>query len=202
MTNHTAATRYARALLDVAVKEAERGLAVGRERDLGAPDARASDALQEIEQQLGAFVDLFKQHPTLERVLLNPAVPVPRKRAVVTELTGRLGVSAVLSKLLVLLADRDRLVLLPDLLSTYRGRLLDYQHVVRADVTTAAPLMADRAQAIERRLAQVTGRQVTVTTSVDPSIIGGVVARVGSTNYDGSITRQLQKMKEKLVESV
>ena len=202
MTNHTAATRYARALLDVAVKEAERGLAVGRERDLGAPDARASDALQEIEQQLGAFVDLFKQHPTLERVLLNPAVPVPRKHAVVTELTAQLGVSTALSKLLVLLADRDRLVLLPELLSTYRERLLDYQHIVRAEVTTAAPLMAGRAQAIERRLSQVTGRQMTVTTSVDPSIIGGVVARIGSTIYDGSITRQLQKMKEKLVERV
>ena len=202
MTHDTAATRCARALLDVAVKEAERGVTGARERDVGVPDDRVSGAPQEIEQQLGAFVDLFKQHPTLERVLLNPAVPVPRKRAVVTELTGRLGVSAVLSKLLVLLADRDRLALLPDLLSVYRERLLDYRHVVRADVTTAAPLMADRAQAIERRLAQVTGRHVTVTTSVDPSIIGGVVARIGGTIYDGSITRQLQKMKEKLAESV
>ena len=202
MTNHTAATRYARALLDVAINEAERGLAAAKERDAGAPDDRVSDALHEIERQLSAFVDLFKQHPTLERMLLNPAVPVLRKRAVVTELIGRLGVSAVLSKLLVLLADRDRLVLLPDLLSTYRERLLDYQQVVRADITTAVPLLADRAQAIEQRLAEVHGRQVTVTTFVDPSIIGGVVARVGSTIYDGSLAKQLQKMKEKLVESV
>jgi F-type H+-transporting ATPase subunit delta len=101
----------------------------------------------------------------------------------------------------VLLAERDRLVLLPDLLAAYRERLLDHQHVVRADVTTASPLSADRAQAIQSGLARVTGRTVMLSTHVDPSIIGGVVARVGSTVYDGSVTRQLEKMKERLVES-
>ena len=59
MTNRTAATRYARALLDVAAKE--------------------KDDLQRLEGELAAFVDLFMQHPTLEKVMLNPAVPVPRK---------------------------------------------------------------------------------------------------------------------------
>jgi len=55
---------------------------------------------------------------------------------------------------------------------------------------------------LKQRLAQLTGRQVTMTTKVDPSIIGGVVARIGSTVYDASVTRQLEKMKERLVESV
>ena len=68
----------------------------------------------------------------------------------------------MVEKLLMLLAERDRLVLLPDLLAAYRDRLLDHQHVVRAEVTTAAPLAPDRANAIERSLAQVTGRTVTV----------------------------------------
>ncbi len=182
MTNKTAATRYARALLDVAVQE------------------RAN--LEGIEHELAAFVDLFSTHATLERVLLNPAVPVPRKRAAVAELTKAAGASATVSKLLALLAERDRLVLLPDLLASYRDRLLDYRKVVRAEVTTAAPLAADRAKAIEASLARMTGRTVMLDTKVDPSIIGGVVARIGSTVYDGSVTRQLQKMKERLVESV
>ena len=133
-------------------------------------------------------------------MLLNPAVPVPRKRAAVVELTEQAKASPILSKLLVLLAERDRLVLLPDLLAAYRERLLDYQHVVRADVTTASPLAPERAQAIQNGLARVTGRTVILSTHVDPSIIGGVVARVGSTVYDGSVTRQLEKMKERLVE--
>ena len=182
MTNKTAATRYARALLDVSIKE--------------------KGDLERIEQDLAAFVDLFTKHPTLEKVLLNPAIPVPRKQAAAAELTARLGTSPVLAKLIALLAERDRLVLLPELLASYRERLLDHQKVVRAIVTTAIPLGADRAQAIERGLAQLTGRTVTLATKVDPSIIGGVVARIGSTVYDGSVTTQLQKMKQRLVESV
>jgi F-type H+-transporting ATPase subunit delta len=88
------------------------------------------------------------------------------------------------------------------MLDAYRERLLDHQHVVRAEVTTAAPLPADRAQAVERALAQATGRTVRLGMRVDPSIIGGVVARVGDTIYDGSVTTQLRKMKKRLVESV
>jgi F-type H+-transporting ATPase subunit delta len=182
VTNRTAATRYARALLDVAVKE------------------KAN--LEQIDGDLASFVALFKQYPLLEKVLLNPAVPVPRKRATLVELTARAGVTPIVSKLLILLAERDRLVLLPELLDGYRERLLDFQQVVRAHVTTASPLGPDRAQAIERGLAQVTGKTVTLETAVDPSIIGGVIARIGSTVYDGSVTRQLERMKQKLVEGV
>jgi F-type H+-transporting ATPase subunit delta len=178
MTNRAAATRYARALFDVALKE--RG------------------DLEQIEEQLAGFVGLFSQHPQLQKVLLNPAVPVPRKRAVVSDLAGRLGVNPVLSKLLILLAERDRLVLLPELLSTYRDRLLDHRHVVNAEVTTATPLTTARAQEIERRLARVTGRTVTMTSRVDPAIIGGVIARIGSTVYDASVTRQLEKIRKRL----
>lgn len=181
MTNKTAATRYARALLDVAVKE--------------------KADLDTIEQELAQFVDLFKQNALLEKVMLNPAVPVPRKRAAMALLTAQAKTSPMVGKLLMLLADRDRLVLLPDLLASYRDRVLDYRKVVRAVVTTASPLASDRAKAIESSLAQMTGRTVVLETNVDPSIIGGVVARIGSTVYDGSITRQLQKMKERLVES-
>ncbi len=182
MTNKTAATRYARALLDVAVKE------------------KAN--LEQIENELSQFVDLFERYPTLRKVLLNPAVPVPRKRTAVSELLAQAKLSPILSKLLALLADRDRLVLLPDLLAAYRNRLLDYRHVVRAEVTTAAPIDAHRVQAIQTSLAKVTGRTVTMATTVDPSIIGGLVARIGSTVYDGSVTRQLQRMRARLVESV
>ena len=99
----------------------------------------------------------------------------------------------------MLLAERDRLVLLPDLLAAYRERLLDHQQVVRAEVTTATPIGPERAKAIEQGLARVTGRTVRLGTRVDPSIIGGVVARIGDTIYDGSVTRQLELMKNSSV---
>jgi F-type H+-transporting ATPase subunit delta len=189
MTNRTAANRYARAILEVAVKEAQ---------GVGGASA-VSETLQRIEQELAAFAELFTQHPTLQKVLLNPAVPVPQKRAAVIALTDRAQVLPIVAKLLVVLAERDRLVLVPDLIAQFRERLLDYQNVVRAQVTTAMPLGTDRAKAIEASLAHVTGRTVRLATAVDPTIIGGVVARIGSTIYDGSVARQLQKMKARLV---
>jgi F-type H+-transporting ATPase subunit delta len=180
MTNKTAAIRYARALLDVAVKE--------------------KAALDQIGDELAAFVDLFKQNPALEKVMLNPAVPVPRKRAAMTQLVDRARLLPILSKLLVLLAERDRLVLLPDLLFAFRERVLDHQQVVRAEVTTATPIGPDRAKAIEQGLALLTGRSVRLGVRTDRSIIGGVVTRIGDTIYDGSVTRQLELMKIRLTE--
>ena len=178
MTNKTAAIRYARALLDVAVRE--------------------KADLEQVERELAQFAGLFMQYPLLEKVLINPAVPVPRKRAAVADLLARAAFSPIVSKLLALLADRDRLVLVPDLLAAYSERLLNYRNVVRAEVTTAAPIDESRTQAILKGLASMTGRTVKLSTKVDQSIIGGMVARIGSTVYDASITRQLERMREKL----
>jgi F-type H+-transporting ATPase subunit delta len=72
--------------------------------------------------------------------------------------------------------------------------------VVRAEVTTAAPLTADRAAQLQQQLADITGRTVDMTTSVNPSIIGGVVTRIGGTVYDGSIATQLAKLRQTLAE--
>jgi len=182
MTSKTAAIRYARALFDVARQE--------------------KADLDRIEQELAGVNALFDRNPGLKKVLLNPAVPVPRKRAAMVELTTRAGTSPIVAKLLALLAERDRLIILPDLLASYRERMLDYQKIVRAEVTTAVPLSGDHAQAIEQRLAQATGRTVTLKASVDPRIIGGLVAKVGSTVYDASVTRQLEKMRQRLTEAV
>jgi F-type H+-transporting ATPase subunit delta len=182
VTNKTAAIRYARALLDVAVKE--------------------KADLELIENELSQFADLFKQYPLLEKVLLNPAVPVPRKRAAVADILAQAKFTPIVTKLLTLLADRDRLVLSTDLLAAYRDRLLDHRGVVRAEVTTATALDAGRTEAIQNGLAALTGRKVLLVTKIDPSIIGGLIARVGSTVYDGSVTRQLEKMKDRLAESV
>ena len=182
MTNRTAAIRYARALLDVALKE-------------------RTDP-QAIESELSDFVNLFKVHPALDKVMLNPAVPVPRKRAAVAEIVKIASLSSVTGKLLVLLAERDRLGILPELLEAYRERLLDHQKVVRAELTTAVALAPERADQIKQTLAKATGRSVRLKTVVDPSLIGGLIARVGGTVYDASVTRQLQKMKDRLQENL
>jgi F-type H+-transporting ATPase subunit delta len=177
LSNRTAAARYARALLDVARSEA---------------DPRA------VENELASFVALIERHEPLKQVLTNPSIPAPKKVALVKELAARGGLSAVVGRLLGLLAERDRMVLLPDLLAEYRRRLLDLLNVVRAEVVTAVPLAADRAAALEQAIVAMTGRTVSMSARVDPTLIGGVVTRIGSVVYDGSVKRQLEKVKETL----
>jgi F-type H+-transporting ATPase subunit delta len=180
MTSRTAAARYAKALMEVASKEAPQG------------------GIDKVAEELDAFAALVSQNDALNRVLTNPAVPASRKRAAVAELTRIAGVSPLVSKLLTLLAERDRLTLLNDVASIYRDLLMERQNVIRAHVITADPLTPERAQAIEQGLAAVTGKRVSMTTKVDKNIVGGVVARVGSTVYDASIATQLKKIRERL----
>jgi F-type H+-transporting ATPase subunit delta len=176
MTPRAAASRYARALFDVVLKEGD---------------------VQQAGRELSDFAGLLGDHPMLQRVLVNPAVPAPRKRAAIEQVLQRVGpVTPALAKLLLMLAERDRLALVPHVAAAYRARLLDHAQVVRAEVTTAVTLQADRVSALEAGLAGATGRRVQLDNRVDPAIIGGAVTRIGSTVYDGSITRQLEKMKD------
>ena len=142
----------------------------------------------------------MRTNATLESALLNPAVSAPKKRAAVVELTRRGGLSSIVAKLLALLAERDRLILLPDLVGAYRDRLLDYKKIIRAEITTAAPLPDGREASIETSLSKAIGRSVVLRTKVDPTIVGGMIAKVGSTVYDGSVTRQLERLRERLTE--
>jgi F-type H+-transporting ATPase subunit delta len=178
MSTRTSATRYAKALLEVGSKQ--------------------SDVAQ-IERQLTTFVETLDAHPELRQALTTPSVPASRKRAIVTAVAERIGMAAPATKLLGLLADRDRLHISHDLLTVFRERLLDQQRVVRAEIRSATPLPADTLRAIETRLDEVTGRKVAIEAAVDPSLIGGVLAVVGSTVYDGTVKTQLEKLRKQLV---
>src|SRR6185437_1564382 len=117
----------------------------------------------------------------------NPAIPPAKKVALTKALLERAGsVAAPPAKLMVLLAEKDRLMLLADLSRAYGDRLMDHQQVIRGEVTTAVPLAADQLRALEQGLKMATGRTVMLESRVDPSIVGGVITRLGSTVYDGS----------------
>jgi len=177
MSTRASASRYARALLDVVSQE-------------GNPE--------QVDQELAAFADLVARTPDLQKALTNPAVPVSAKRGILDSLLSRLRLSPPLAKLLQLIADRDRLAMVGDLAAAYRERLMELRQIVRAEVITAAPLAPERLAQFEQRLAAATGRRVTMTTRVDPALIGGAVTRVGSIVYDGSVATQLARMRERL----
>jgi F-type H+-transporting ATPase subunit delta len=183
VTAGAAASRYARALFDVVLKE-------------------GSDAgVEKVQAELQQFADLFASEP-LAHILENPAIPVSKKKGLATALIARAGqVTPPLAKLILILAEKDRLTLLPGIARTYVERVMNHQKIVRGEVTTAVPLTPDTLRVLEEGLARATGRKVLLQARVDPSIIGGVVTRLGSTVYDGSVTTQLQKMKQALVEA-
>lgn len=179
MSLRTSATRYARALFEVAVKEADVDQ-VGRDLD-----------------RLAATVD---GHDDLRRVLTGAAVPRAVRMGVARAVAERLQLSAPLARLVDLLADRGRLELLPAMATVYGERLLQHRNIVPATVTSATPLSAERLAALTDRLSKATGKQMQITADVDPALIGGLVARIGSTVYDGSLQTQLKKLHQQLVE--
>jgi F-type H+-transporting ATPase subunit delta len=177
MPSRSAATRYAKALLDVASSDAD---AAGLDRDLAAVTAAMHD------------------HRELRQALTSPSVPAAAKRKVVATLGDRLGLAAVSRRTLDLLAERDRLGELDDVLAIYRERLLARRKIQRAEVRSAVPLSAEATAAIAAQLGAATGTTVKVDAVVDPSLIGGVMATVGSTVYDGTVKTQLEKLRRQL----
>ena len=177
MSTRASAGRYARALLDVASSEGSH---------------------ERIEKELADVAALVETNGDLKRALTNPVVPVAAKRRIVETLVSRLAPAKPLGKLLLLLVDRDRFALLGELADAYREQLMEYRQIVRAEVISAAPLTPDRAAQFEQRLAAATGRHISLTTRVDPSLIGGAVARVGTIVYDGSVATQLERLRERL----
>ena len=179
MSTRASAARYAKALFDV---------------------ASAEFTPEQAEKELVAFADLVVAHDDLRQALASPAIPAARKRAVVAQLLDRQQPSGPVRKLLLLLAERDRLDLLADLVSVYHERVMEHLKVVQAEVTTATPLEPEQAAQLQQRLGTTIGRTVTLTTRVDPSLIGGMVARIGSTVYDGSVATQLTTLRQRLTE--
>jgi F-type H+-transporting ATPase subunit delta len=153
---------------------------------------------ERVADDLSAFVAMLDSHADLRKVLTGPAVPPASKRAVVERLLHLRPTSGLVVAFLTLAAERDALRWLPAVADAVRQRLLDHQRVVRADVTTAVPLTSERMEAIQQSLAALTGARVQVAANVDASILGGVVAKVGSRVYDGSVARQLARMRERL----
>ncbi|HVP68077.1 MAG TPA: ATP synthase F1 subunit delta [Anaeromyxobacteraceae bacterium] len=147
----------------------------------------------------------------LKEALANPALEAEARRsiakglAVAVELASPkllaaavLGLEEDVRNLLLLLAERNRLAYLPAILDDYRALADQKLGRVRARVTSAVPLAEDEVKRIADKLAQATKAQVIVETSVDPAILGGVVAQVGSTVYDGSVRAQLDELRRSM----
>lgn len=182
MTHRGMARRYAAALYDVV---SERG------------------TLAQAREHLDAMASLVASHAELSRIIDNPAIAAPKKRAMMSAILDRAGgPSTEVRRLILMLADHDRLALLGDVATLFAERVMQASRILPAEVVTAAPLTDQHRAALAAALGKATGGEVTITERVDPAIVGGIVARVGSLVFDGSVTRHLEKMRRRLLAEV
>jgi F-type H+-transporting ATPase subunit delta len=173
-----AASRYAKALLDVLYPaKAE----VGRE-------------------QLLQFSSVLAQQPDARLLLENPTVPVEKRKGLVNKIGETLGLDSPIRNFLGLLIERNRLPLLDEIVASYEKFLDEKLGIVRARVTSALELDSRQREEVAARLQAMTGKKVRMEMFVDPSLIGGLVAQVGSTIYDGSIRHQLDAFRNNLTQ--
>jgi F-type H+-transporting ATPase subunit delta len=178
MTGTTIANRYARALADVIVER--------RETD-------------EVVKELIDFERIMSEHTQLRDVFASPVIATERKRAVLDELLARLDLRQTTANFLRLLLNNSRLQDLDQMMNALSRELDTRMNIVSAEVTTAREIGQQEKAAMQSQLKAATGKEVRLQFRTDPAIIGGVVTRIGSLVYDGSIKNQLAQMKKRLM---
>jgi F-type H+-transporting ATPase subunit delta len=159
------------------------------------PD-RAESGLDQLEH----FAELLKDEPDIRRALANPTTAGERRNKILKEIAGALGFDKSVANFVGILLDKGRLELLEEIIEAYRRLLDDRMGIVRARITAARPLDAAEQNELAAKLMEKTGKKIRMEVAVDASLIGGVVAQVGSTIYDGSVRTQLLAFKNRLVE--
>ncbi len=171
------ARRYARAILELAT------------------EANAVDATG---RELAEFAALWNSSDDLRSVFLNPEITPDARKAVLSEIVQRSGFSTIVRNSILYIGDKARISALPLISRAYADLAEHTSGIVRAEVTSAAPLSDTYYAQLQKTLEQVTGHKVSLEKKTDPSLIAGVVTRVGDKVYDGSIKTRLEDLSNSL----
>jgi F-type H+-transporting ATPase subunit delta len=174
------ANRYARALVDVVLAP-------------GSP-LKPEDAVA----QLRAVEQMITGSWELKNALQTPAIQTSKKRAVVGKLMDQLQVSGFVRNFIFVIIDRRRIGIINEIRGAFELLLDERLGFVRAEVASASVLDDQRKSNLETELSRLTGKRMRLHFAVDAELLGGVVARIGSTMYDGSVRGQLQQLRKTL----
>ncbi len=159
--------------------------------------AQAEDVLPKVEDELYAFGKALEQHTDLRESLTDAVLPVENKKAIVEDLLGERAHPITLG-LLAFVIDLGRARHIPKIVEELaRMASVERNHAL-AEVRTAVDLTDEQRRRLAEALSRATGRTVDLKVVVDPSVIGGVVARVGDEVFDGSIASRLEDAKQAL----
>jgi F-type H+-transporting ATPase subunit delta len=171
------ARRYAAALADVVVAQGE---------------------AREVQEELNAWAQMLEDNTALLEVFRNPTIPYEQKHNVLNTLIARTRVRPTTANFLQVLLQNHRLAELKEINQRFALQLDERSGVVSAQVTTARAVSDETKETLRARLGALTGKKVRLQFAVDEELIGGIVTRIGSTVYDGSVRTQLQQIKQKM----
>jgi F-type H+-transporting ATPase subunit delta len=160
--------------------------------------ALASGHPETLREEVRSFAELAAASADLRNFLDSPAIPREGKQELLAKLVARMGASEQLRNFLFVLVDHRRTGLLADIAQAFESTLLERMGVAEASVTSARELSPPQKQKLAGRLESVTGKKIEARYTVDPTLVGGLVVRVGSTVYDGSVRAQLDRLAARL----
>ncbi|MEZ4409969.1 MAG: ATP synthase F1 subunit delta [Polyangiales bacterium] len=157
--------------------------------------------VEQLSRELESVAATVRGSAELAKLLSDPVVSPADRKAVMTEVLSRLGVSPTTRNAALLLTDRRRGALIPEVADALRALGDEKAGKVQAEVTSAVPLGEGQYQRLTSVLEKLTGRKITLQRKVDPALIGGVVTRIGDKVYDGSVRTRLEELRQAAMQS-
>ncbi len=178
MSSGAVAERYARAIFELAEEASQ---------------------VPQVADQLGKLADIYSGSRELRVVLENPLVTAEQRAAILKDLGARVGLGPLATNSVRLIAARRRLLALPEIAAHIRQLADQKAGVIRAQVTSAAPLSEEFVVRLKAQLERSTGKRVQLERSTDPSLIAGIVTRIGDHTVDGSVRGRLSDLERQLL---
>ena len=160
-------------------------------------DADNKDAVKHVDEDIEMIQESMAESPELRRFFEDPMIPVNKKERVIENLFTK-RVHDITLSFLTLITKKRRENLFPQMASAYSSLRNEQLGIVEATVRVALPLDKGDAKKIKSGIESMTGREVRLQTEVDPSILGGIIIRVGDMVYDGSVQHKLDTLKDRL----
>ena len=171
------ARRYAKAIMDLAI---------------------AKGAVDKVGTDLRTLATAYKTQPELAQVLANGSFPKAQRKGVLDAILMRIGAHELIKTTLALLLDKERLAAVPDIAREVDAMIEARAGKVAAQVTSAVELTPVQLAHLTVQLEKLSGKRVVITRTVDPALLGGIVAKVGDVVYDGSARTQIRTLRDQL----
>jgi F-type H+-transporting ATPase subunit delta len=177
MLNKKIARRYAKALLELGKEQGQ---------------------TEGFRKELKTFAGLLKQSPLLEECLASPLYSAEDLKKIIVEITNKMAMSETIQNFLCLLVDKRRIQYFSAIEEAYDDFTNELLGYVKARIITATPLPDEDYNTLKQSLEKVTDKKIILSANIEPDLLGGVIAEVGDTVFDGSIRNQLHKIGETL----